>query len=293
MNQSAIGSDIEIRFEDPFATESSPGEDFARAVAAINNNEDITVPFHSYLPAAFPLLRTRPRYMVRHLFKMGTVRPDNGQYLEERTEKVEGASGTRFNATLESGFVAITREAGFSAVEMSLSMPTEFVTNPGPFATFIDYRMLIRMWTYENEILLYGSRDGQITGLLNHDIRRRSISGGVLKSLMTAASEVEETGGSCDGIVVHPETYWSAAESGLLDRLRSAGITVSRTRMMPKSSALLGDCRAGATVLNPNDSTIALRRDPNNDAHKIIETRTRLGLAVHVPQHFLLIDGEA
>lgn len=286
-----LGSEIEIPHEDSYNENHTPGEDFARAVASRTDEDEVVVPFHAYLPAAFPLLSTRPRYMVRHLLKVGRVREGHGDYLEELTDVDHGASGTAYQATPESTFGSQLKTARFTDVEMKLNVPVDFVKNPGILASFIDYRMFVRMWTKENEILLYGSEDGAVEGLLNMEgLRKQTTSGDIFRQLALAASEVEETGGSCDGVVIHPELYWLAAENGFLERFKNAGVTVSRTRMMPRGSALLADFRAGATLLNPNVSSLTLSRDPAAADRRIITGRTRMGLAVHVPQHFLRYD---
>ncbi|MFI9168441.1 family 3 encapsulin nanocompartment shell protein [Streptomyces lincolnensis] len=289
MTTQQLGSEIEIPYEDSYNENLTPGEDFARCVAARTDEDEVVVPFHAYLPASFPLLKTRPRYMVRHLLKVGRVREGHGDYLEEFTRVDVAPSGIAYKATPESTFGSALRTAGFTDVEMALNVPVEFVRKPGLLASFIDYRMFVRMWTQENEILLYGSKDGAVEGLLNmKGLRTQSGRGDVFRALSLAACEVEETGGSCDGIVIHPELYWLAAENGFLERFKSAGVTVSRTRMMPRGSALLGDFRAGATLLNPNVSTLTLSKDPQAADRRIITARTRMGLAVHVPQHFVL-----
>lgn len=291
MEQLNIGTEIRIPYEDPAGNSLTPGEDFARTVAADTDTDEIGVDYQAYLPDSFPLLRTRPRYMVRHLLKMGLVREGSGAYLEEFTEVDRGPSGTEYKATPESTFASSLRQAEFTDVTTTMNIPEEFVRKTALLANFIDFRMFVRMWTQENEILLYGSDDRKIEGLLNmKGLRQQTGSDDVFRSLALAAAEVEETGGSCDGVVMHPHLYWLAAENGFLDRFRTAGVTVSRTRMIPRGRTLLGDFRAGATVLNPNVSTITLRRDPEASDRRIIETRSKIGLAVHVPQHFLLLE---
>jgi hypothetical protein len=291
MEQLNIGTEIRIPYEDPAASSLTPGEDFARTVAADTDADETTVDYHTYLPDSFPLLRTRPRYMVRHLLKMGLVREGSGAYLEEFTEVDTGPTGTAYQATPESTFSSSLRQAEFTDVTSTMNIPAEFVRRTALLANFINFRMFVRMWTQENEILLYGSEDRKIEGLLNmKGLRQQTGSGDVFRELTSAAAEVEETGGSCDGVVMHPHLYWLAAEDGFLDRFRTAGVTVSRTRMIPRGRTLLGDFRAGATVLNPNVSTITLRRDPEASDRRIIETRSKIGLAVHVPQHFLLLE---
>ena len=93
-------------------------------------------------------------------------------------------------------------------------------------------------------------------------------------------------GGSCDGIVAHPRDYWRMVESGLLGRLAEAGVRVSRTRMIAPGRLLLADFRAAATLLDPQTSALRLVDTHDGPA---VDAATTVGLAVHLPQHLLLL----
>jgi hypothetical protein len=293
-----------LALADPALTRRSPGEEFAWAVAGAQGGADVEVPFQVPLPAAFPLFATRPRYAVRHLLKTATVPDHPVAYVHEPPEPasaVRPVSGTSYATSPEAGFSSSVRVAGLTDLRASVTVPKGLLDEPALLAAFVDYRVLVRLSTVENEALLHGTADGAITGLLRlPELRRAPLDPGSgadpaaapttaapTAALTAAAAEVEETGGSCDGIVAHPALYWRLVEDGTLGRLAEAGIRVSRTRMIARDQVLLGDFRAAVTLLDPGVSMLALRR---GDGADWIEAGTRTGLAVHLPQHFVLLS---
>ncbi|WP_225726589.1 MULTISPECIES: family 3 encapsulin nanocompartment shell protein [unclassified Nocardia] len=295
-----IGSDSRIVGDDTRGSDISPAKDFAtHATAGAAGNSGYRRSYSTYLPDYFPLLGTRRRFMVRHLIKM--VRVDSGHdgyYLREPLSREErepigiGRSGTSYQSTPEAAFGAVAERTGFSRVAVSLPVPADITRHVAELEQFISYRMFVRMWTRENELLLYGDTDAGLPGLLTTEGLREARTADLVSGLFATAAVVEETGGSCDGIVLHTETYWQASESNYLDRLRDAGVTVSRTRMIPRDQALLGDFRAGATIYDPGDSAIALSAADPAGRTRDLTVVSRVGLAVHVPQHFVLLKQE-
>ncbi|MFH8617794.1 family 3 encapsulin nanocompartment shell protein [Streptomyces sp. NPDC017979] len=287
----AVQQGVRIPLADPGLKARTPGEEFSWAVRGVAPGEDRVVPFRAHLPAAFPLFATRPRYAVRHLLKTATVPDRTVPYVYEPPRAAVNASGTSYASTPEGAFASSLRGAELTDLTVSVPLPEGLLDEPTLLATFVDYRVLVRLSVVENESLLHGSADGAVPGLLTvPGIRHGSLGDDLADSLTSAAAEVEETGGSCDGIVVHPATYWQLAKAGTLGLLGGVGITVSRTRMIPRDRALLGDFRAAATLLVPEVASIALRRGAGPDGGDLVEASTRVGLAVHLPQHFLLLS---
>lgn len=268
---------------------ASPGAVFAQAVRKADG--DVTVPIPGYLPSAFPLFSARPRYTVRHLLRTLTVSAGPVAFIAEEpaTTSAGYRAGTSYEATPEAAVQPTLRTARLTTLRVDVPLPAGLLAHPDQLRMYVDYRVLVRMGVRENQVLLHGSPDQAIIGLLRLPGLRRGPSVRV-DGLPEAAAAVEETGGSCDGIVVHPRLYWDLVMSGLLGRLAAAGIRVSRTRMMPTGHALLGDFRAALTFLDPRISSLTLRRGVGRDAGDVIEARSRMGLAVHLPQHLLLVD---
>jgi hypothetical protein len=277
---------------DPAMTASSPGEEFAQAATHGIGTEDITVPFRAYLPTAFPLFAERPRYTVRHLLKMATVRDEPAPYIHEPQPEADRrtVSGTTFDTTPESAFSPRLDTAELTDFDVSVTVPPGLLDHPRLLAAFIDYRLLVRFGTRENQVLLHGDGEGAVPGLMRlPGMRRLDTDKDPVELLTTAAALVEETGGSCDGIVAHNEVYWRAVETGLLGKLAEAGIRIARTRMIPHDQVLLADFRAAVTFLDPGLSWLTLRRGAGDGGDDLLEARSRIGLAVHLPQHFVLV----
>ncbi|KOV89995.1 family 3 encapsulin nanocompartment shell protein [Nocardia sp. NRRL S-836] len=280
---------------DPALTESSPGSEFAQAATLGNPGDDVTVTYRAYLPTAFPLFAERPRFTVRQLMKMATVRDSDAPFVREpQPERDRGQrSGVTFDTTPEAGFQPLLDAAKLTDIGVSLPVPPGLLEHPRLLAAFIDFRLIVRFGTTENQVLLRGSDDGAVPGLLDlPEARRMTVDCKPVELLTRAAALVEETGGSCDGIVAHNAVYWQAVESGLLGRLAEAGVRIARTRMIPEHQVLLGDFRAATTFLDPGISHLRLRRGAAPDGGDLLEAGSRMGLAVHLPQHFVLLEQE-
>ncbi|MFR9778715.1 family 3 encapsulin nanocompartment shell protein [Micromonospora sp. MS34] len=269
---------------DPALTTRSPGEEFARVVAG-SRGADVRVDLAVSLPTTFPLAAHRPRYTVRHLLKTATVTEEPVSVVSEAVGALE-SSGDRYAGTPEAHFSPSLTKAGLTTVRATVPAPAGLPDDPALLAAFVDHRVVVRLCTVENEALLHGSADHEVTGLLQlPGLRRQKADRAEPLDLIVtdSAAQVEEMGGSCDGIVTHPQRYWDMVRSGLLTRLGEVGVRVSRTRMVRPDQLLFGDFRAAVTLLEPGRSTLALRDG-------VIEATVRLGLAVHLPQHLLLVE---
>lgn len=269
----------------------TPGEQFTAAVSSGLGAGDLVVPFGTHLPAAFPLFASRPRYPVRHLLKTARVADGQATFVYEPPKGALSESGTSYATTPEAAFVPRLAQTPLTDLVARVPVPAGLLDHPELLPQFVDFRVLVRLSVVENQSLLNGTADGAITGLLNLPGTRHTDSPRDLEGAVTeAAAEVEETGGSCDGIVAHPFTYWEMVRTGLLGRLQLAGITVSRTRMIPRDTLLLGDFRAAFTLLLPSVAHIALRRGEGVDGGDVFEASSRIGLAVHLPQHLMTLS---
>lgn len=266
---------------EPTTTETSPGRVFAAAVA-----EGLrSVPFRTHLPAAFPLFAARPRYTVRHLLRTAEVPDEPYPYVYEPPRgELAALSGTSYATTPEAAFAPRLARADLTDLTVAMPLPDGLLSHPDQLAHYIDFRVLVRLSVVENESLLHGTADRAITGLLSlPGIRRARTVEPLVPAIMSAAASVEETGGSCDGIVAHPDVYWRLVREDALSRLAVSGIKVSRTRMMPRDVMLFGDFGAAATLLLPGVASITLDRG-------VVHATTRVGLAVRLPQHLLALS---
>ena len=268
----------------------SPGQVFAARLSSLRPSDGpVTVHFEGHLPAAFPLFATRSRYTVRHLLNIQDGSNASGlPYVFEHTTTNSRKAGTSYLSSPEASFAAQLEESTTTDLEVEVELPEGILEYPDVLANFIDMRVLVRLSVVENQSLLHGSTDGVIPGLLSFPgVRYRQVDQIDEAALVANAAAVEEMGGSCDGVVIHPNIYWQLVSSGGMQRLGAAGVTISRTRMMPESSALIGDFRAAGTLNLPGVASITLI--PSNHRDRV-RARTRVGLNIHLPQHLMHLE---
>lgn len=272
---------------DPGLAHRSAGEEFVRVVGSATH--DVDVPVGVVLTTVFPLAATRPRYTVRHLLRSVTsVTEPVASVREARTADGPDVSADRYDATPEAGFRPSVTHTAMTDVVVELEVPEGLRSDPALFAAYVDHRVIVRLCTVENETLLHGSADGAIPGLLTLDgVRRRAAPHDLDDEIAAAAAEVEEMGGSCDGIVAHPDVYWRLLRTGMLGHLGVAGLRVSRTRMIASDQILLGDMRAAVTLVDRGVSTLSL---VCRDGVEYVRASQRVGLAVNLAQHFVLLE---
>ncbi|WP_242891992.1 family 3 encapsulin nanocompartment shell protein [Actinomadura litoris] len=291
---------LDYLIDDPGLRERGPGEELAIAVARAGGG-DAAVRVRAPLTTLFPLASTRPRPTVREQTKGGVVAGGPLRYVREHRDEARGGErGPTYGGTPEAVFRPSVAKAELTEISVAVPVPAELCSDPALLARFVEHRVIVRLCTVENEVLLRGSADGAVPGLLELPGLRRSSAAGsgaragaALDALMEGCAEVEEMGGSCDGLVMHPALYWRLVGGGALPALDAAGLRVTRTRMIERDRVLLGDFRAGVTLLDGEESTLALRRPGAPDASGADATVTAsmpLGLAVHLPQHFLLLS---
>ncbi|MGH3381143.1 MAG: family 3 encapsulin nanocompartment shell protein [Actinoallomurus sp.] len=256
--------------DDPELSQRGPGEEFAIAYA--RGGPATSVELRASISDLFPPAKRRPRYTVRHLLKKAVIDSDEVTVYRERAAEVSpGTAAPEWD--FEVGVAAVK----VRTIRASVPVPAPILADPAALAAFVDFRLLVRLGTAENEELLNGE-----DGLLRlPGLRRHEPSGSLGERLLATTALCEWYGGSADGIVLHPDDWWPLVATGLLERLATQGVKVSRTRMIPAGSALVGDFTAAATLLDRKTSTIRL-------AEGVLTAEIREGLAVHLPGHFVL-----
>ncbi|MEV5569729.1 family 3 encapsulin nanocompartment shell protein [Spirillospora sp. NPDC052269] len=270
-------SEVRMMLDDPELTRRSPGEEFALAHA--RNGPKAAVDLRASISDLFPPAKRRPRLTVRHLLRKAVVDADEVTVFTERAENVASD-----DTAPEWEFEVGARTVRTQMIRAAVPVPAEVLADPAALAAFVDFRLLVRLGTAENDALLNGS--GDIHGLLRTPgVRRRepkATDRSVASTLLATAALCEWYGGSADGIVMHPDDWWPLVDDGaFLERLAVQGVKVSRTRMVPPGTALVGDFTAAATLLDRRSSTIRLAGDE-------LVAEIREGLAVHLPGHFVL-----
>ena len=277
---------ITMKLDDPALASRSPGEEFALAYA--RQAEDATVTLRAAISDLFPLAQRRPRYTVRHLLRVAVV----GEADEVVTFREIAAEVDENAAAPEWDFRVGTVSVPIGTIHAAVPVPAEVLHDLAALAAFVDFRLIVRLGTAENDALLNADGTAGITGLLRTPgLRHAEPAGDVAQTLLATAALCEWYGGSADGMVMHPDDWWPLlAEGSLLDRLAAAGVKISRTRMIPAGQVLVGDFSAAATLLDRRTSTLRTAAGTERpDSGQALVAEIRQGLAVHLPGHFVLV----
>ncbi len=269
------------------------GQQFAAACAKDGTKAAISL--QATVSDLFPGFKKRPRLAVRNLFKVVQTDQDQAKFWYETHPQGERDSSIiDVELRPEAAFEFHYGRAPLRPVRAWVQPPPAILDDPEALATFIDYRLLVRLGTAENQALTIGRGGEGPLGLLHmSEIRRLPAEADPRSSILFACDHVELMGGSADGIVMNTTDYYRylVGRESLLRDLDALGIRIARTRMMPAGTLVVGDFFAGATVFDSGRSTVRFAEPPPG-------IFARPGLAVcaeisecltlHLPTHFFV-----
>src|SRR5882672_5166582 len=166
-------------------TVPSPGHAFAAAFAAAGT--DARIDFPAAITARFPGFDRRPRLAVRNLFKsVQAEAPDAKYWFEQRP--ADGARAVRDEKLRpEAAFEFRFERVALKPTTAWVQVPPALLDDPAALASFIDFRLLVRLATAENQMLTLGRG-----GLLETPgIRRLPAGPDPVSSLLSACDHVE------------------------------------------------------------------------------------------------------
>ncbi len=168
-----------------------------------------------------------------------------------------------------------------------VQIPPELLHDPDGLAVFIDYRLLVRLATAENQALTLGPH-----GLLNlPGLTRLPYGGDYVSGIMAACNEIEQNGATAHAMIVNPYDYYThlVGNRGVLGDLARNGTLITRTRMVARGCALVGDFAVAARLLDREQSVIKVGQPPEGTfaaPGTAVMAEIYEGLAVHLPTHF-------
>jgi hypothetical protein len=169
-------------------------------------------------------------------------------------------------------------------------VPPDLWEDAAAFASFIDYRLIVRLATAENETILRGE-----AGLLNlPGIASLSSTGPFASPLLAACNEVEQMGGTADGLIINPLDYYRhMSQDRLMDDLERNGVFIVRTRLVDPGTALIGDFGHGAQLFDAGRSVIRFAEPPEGTfaapgVALMAEIRERV--VVNLPTNFFVVS---
>ena len=276
----------------PAIDHRTPGQAFAAAYR--EHGARARVDFDTTITDEFPGFKRRPRIAMRALFKVATTGQSEVKYWFE-AHPTAGSRTVRDEALRpESGFDFRHAAVALKPTTAWVQVPQPLLDDPAGLATFLDFRLLQRLGTAENQALALGKGGDQMRGLLETPgIRRLPAGADPISSLLFACDHVELMGGSADGIVMSTTDYYRylVQRQDVLGGLANLGIRIVRTRMLAAGTALVGDFFAGATIYDSGRSSIAFDRPPDDVFARdgvAVRGEIRTALAVHLPTHFFV-----
>lgn len=240
-------------------TQLSPGKQFLEAIR--RDGQDARVDFDVTITDRLTSTRRKPRYPTRNMLKVIDLSRDPRKFYWHETPRLaedpEIADGqlrpelaNRFHKSPVPELLTTTAW---------VQLPPELWEDPETFESFINYRLIVRLGTAENDTILCGP-----DGLLNlPQIGRLTAKAPFSSSILAACDAVEQQGCTADGLVLNPLDYYRYLETGqLMQTLEQNGVFIVRTRLVEPGTALVGDFGHGALLFDAGRSTIAFAEPP-------------------------------
>ncbi len=273
------------------AEQESPGEAFARAFAADPKAAEVT--FDYAITEAHEPTKDRPRTTVRNLMKVRTVGEEPVRFwTETRPDPEEAKLVNEWNIRREATFRFGMDEARVRPIRTWVQIPDGLADDPAALAAFIDYRLLVRAATAENQALTYA--------LLAHPgIARLTYTGdGYVDGLLSACDEIEQSGATAHAMIVNPTDYYHllVGHNNVIAELAAGnGMKISRNRWVDRGTALVGDISVAARLLDARRSVIRVEEPPPGTFATpgvAVCAEVWEGIAVHLPTLFYVVTPE-
>jgi hypothetical protein len=239
--------------------EMSPGRMFVEACIA--DGRDACVEYNVTITDSLTSSRRKPRYPARNMLKVVDLSRDPRKFYWHESPplpgdaRVDGADQRReaANRFHKSPIPELLTTTAW------VQVPPDLWEDPETFESFINYRLIVRLATAENYTIIGGEG-----GLLNiPGIGRITSPGPFASTILTACNEVEQMGGTADGLIINPVDYYTyMGAGGLLDDVERNGVFIVRTRLVRPGTAVVGDFGHGAQLFDAGRSVITFADPP-------------------------------
>lgn len=267
----------------------SPGRRFAEACAAEGLRAQVE--YDVTITDSLTSSRRKPRYPTRNMLKVVDLSRDPRLWYWHESPPLPG------DATVDGADVRREAASRFhkSPVPELLTttawvqVPDRLWDDPETFENFLNYRLIVRLSTAENVTILCGP-----TGLLGMPgIARMTEAGPYANPILRACNEVEQMGGTADGLVLNPEDYYRfLGEGRLMDDLERNGVFIVRTRLVEPGTALVGDFGHGAQLFDAGRSVIGFGTPPPGtfaEPGVALKAEIYERVVVNLPTNFFLV----
>jgi len=240
-------------------SEMSPGRTFVEAYA--DKGVDAVVEYDTTITDSLTSSRRKPRYPARNMFKVVDLSRNPRRYYWHEGPPQPGdppVHGSEVRREAASHFHRSPVPELLTTTAW-VQVPPDLGEDAETFESFVNYRLIVRLATAENHTILRG--DG---GLLNlSGIARMTDRGPFGSTILAACNEVEQMGGTADGLVVNPADYYRfLGEGRLMDDIERNGVFIVRTRLVDPGTAIVGDFGHGALLFDAGRSVIRFAEPP-------------------------------
>lgn len=266
--------------------ELSTGEKFARAF--VKGGDKTEVHYDFTITEEFKPGKNRPRIaMVSWVMIRRLTDKDSIHYWSERRppkqldQNLDGVHKWKESRVHFEAHVAKLRP-----IQAWIQVPREILQDPESLADYIDYRLIPRLGTVENEQITIGA-----DGLLKHPgLTQTPYAGSFAEGLMWICNEVEQNAATAHVIIVNSEDYYKSLVSNgnLLQNLQINGNIIIRTRMIAPGCALVGDFAVATRFYHKGKSVIRFAEPPERTFATegfALCAETYVGVSLNLPTH--------
>jgi hypothetical protein len=270
--------------------EKLPGRMFVEACA--EKGLDASVEYDVTITESATSSRRKPRHPARNMLKVVDLSRDPRQFYWYESPGQPG-DGDVTEGDLRREAANHFHQAPVPELLPTtawVQVPPDLWKDPETFETFINYRLIVRLGTAENDTIIRGEG-----GLLNTPGIGRITSGGsVGSSLLAACNEAEQMGGTADGLIVNPvDFYRFLGEGTLMQDLESNGVFIVRTRLVEPGTAIVGDFGHGAMLFDSGRSVIRFAEPPPGTfaapGHALM-AQIHERVVVNLPTNFFIVS---
>jgi hypothetical protein len=236
-----------------------PGRMFVDA--AIADGSSACVEYDVTITDSLTSSRRKPRYPARNMLKVVDLSRDPRKFYWHETRPQPG-EGQVTEADLRP---EAANKFGMSPVPELLpttawvQVPDGLWEDPDTFESFINYRLIVRLATAENNTIIRGR--GGLLELPN--IARLTSKGQFASTILSACNEVEQMGCTADGLIINPSDYYALVSNGrLMADVEENGVFIVRTRLVDPGTAIVGDFGHGAQLFDAGRSVIKFAEPP-------------------------------
>ncbi|MFI9503698.1 family 3 encapsulin nanocompartment shell protein [Nocardia sp. NPDC052566] len=239
--------------------ELSPGRMFVEA--CLEHGLDAAVDYDVTITDSLTSSRRKPRNPARNMLKAIDLSRDPRRfYWHESPPTATDApiEGAEVRRELASRFHKSPIPELLTTTAW-VQVPPGLWEDPETFESFVNYRLIVRLCTAENVTIISGEG-----GLLNMPgIARMTEPGPFASTILRACNEIEQMGGTADGMIINPVDYYRAMGDGrLMDDLEQNGVFIVRTRLVEPGTAIVGDFGHGAQLFDAGRSVIRFAEPP-------------------------------